>query len=91
MFRNIVAAGMLASHAKHSYAVLLKSVTNGQTYIQTDERTDAGQSDLYVPICLAGDTKSALKIDVLLCHQNYKFSQYESKTRVTNCVAILVI
>ena len=27
---------------------------------QTDGRTDAGQSDLYVPLCLAGDTKSNL-------------------------------
>ena len=39
MFRNIVAAGMHASPAKHSYAVLLKSVTNGQTYRQTNGQT----------------------------------------------------
>ena len=29
-----------------------ESVTNGQT----DGRTDAGQSDLFVPLCFAGDT-----------------------------------
>ena len=26
---------------------------------QTDRRTDAGQSDPYVPLCFAGDTKIA--------------------------------
>ena len=30
-----------------------ESVTTGQT----DEQTDAGQSDPYVPLCFAGDTK----------------------------------
>ena len=33
-----------------------ESVTTGQTHGQTD----AGQSDPYVPLCLAGDTKSEL-------------------------------
>ena len=31
-----------------------ESVTTGQT----DGQTDAGQSDPYVPLCFAGDTKS---------------------------------
>ena len=50
---NIVAAfrGMHVSPAKHSYA----SVTDGQT----DGQTDDGQSDPYVSLCFAGDTKIA--------------------------------
>ena len=32
-----------------------ESVTTGQT--QTDVQTDAGQSDPYVPLCFAGNTK----------------------------------
>ena len=64
---KIVAAfsGMHVSPAKHSYA----SVTDGQTDRQTDGRTDRqtdgrtdrqtddGQSDPYVSLCFAGDTK----------------------------------
>ena len=48
---------------KHSYKCMrdYQSVTTGQTDRQTDGqtdgRTDAGQSDPYVPLCLAGDTK----------------------------------
>ena len=60
--RNIVAAfqGMHVSPAKHSYAWLPRkcdyqeSVTTGQT----DGQTDAGQSDPYVQLCFAGDTKT---------------------------------
>ena len=33
-------------------------VTTGQTHTQTDGQADAGQSDPYVPLCFAGDTKS---------------------------------
>ena len=33
-----------------------ESVTTGETDRQMDRRTDAGQSDPYVPLCLAGDT-----------------------------------
>ena len=33
-----------------------ESVTTGQT----DTQTDAGQSDPYVPLCFAGDTKMTL-------------------------------
>ena len=41
-------------------------VTTGQTHRRTDRRMDGqtdrqdGQSDLYVPLCFAGDTKSCL-------------------------------
>ena len=39
-----------------------ESVTTGQTHTrtdrQTDGQTDAGQSDPYVPLCFAGDTKT---------------------------------
>ena len=31
--------------------------TDGRTDRQTDGQTDAGQSDPYVPLCFAGDTK----------------------------------
>ena len=34
-----------------------ENVTTGQTHGQT---TDAGQSDPYVPLCFAGDTKTVL-------------------------------
>ena len=51
IYPKIVAAfrGMHVSPAKHSSA----SVTDGQT----DGRTDDGQSDPYVLLCFAGDTK----------------------------------
>ena len=40
-----------------------ESVTTGQTHRHTDGQTDAGQSDPYVPLCFAGDTKSvSLKV-----------------------------
>ena len=34
-----------------------ESVTTGQTDTETDRQTDTGQSDPYVPLCFAGDTK----------------------------------
>ena len=40
-----------------------ESVTTGQTH----EQTDAGQSDPYVPLCFAGDTKVALNLPVQQC------------------------
>ena len=66
---NIVAAfrGMHVSPAKHSYAWLPRkcdyqeSVTTGRT----DRQTDAGQSDPYVPLCFAGDTKRSDQIILL--------------------------
>ena len=46
------------SPAKHSYG----SVTDGQTDRQTDRQTDDGQSDPYVSLCFAGDTKIVIGI-----------------------------
>ena len=59
---NIVAAfkGMHVSPAKHSYAWLPRKCD-----YRTDGQTDAGQSDPYVPLCFAGDTKTNRHI--LLC------------------------
>ena len=34
-----------------------ESATTRQTDRRTDRQTDAGQSDPYVPLCFAGDTK----------------------------------
>ena len=45
--------GMHVSPAKHSSW----SVTDGQTDGRTDGQTDDGQSDPYVSLCFAGDTK----------------------------------
>ena len=44
----------LRNIAMHDYQ---KSVTTGQT----DRQTDAGQSDPYVPLCFAGNTKTLLR------------------------------
>ena len=65
---KIVAAfrGMHVSPAKHSYA----SVTDGQTDRRTDRQmdgqtgrqTDDGQSDPYLSLCFAGDTKNGMPI-----------------------------
>ena len=35
-----------------------ESMTTRQTDIRTDRQTDAGQSDPYMPLCFAGDTKN---------------------------------
>ena len=35
-----------------------ESVSIGQTEARTHTQTDAGQSDSYVPLCFAGDTKT---------------------------------
>ena len=35
-----------------------ESVNTGQTDGRTDGQTDARQSDPYVPLCFAGDTKN---------------------------------
>ena len=65
--------GMHVSPAKHSYAWLSRKCdyrTDRHTHSQTDAghdyrtdrhthtQTDAGQSDPYVPLCFAGDTKT---------------------------------
>ena len=49
-----------------------ESVTTGQRDTLIDRQTDAAQSDLYVPLCFAGDTKSMLnhgffyKLDIIV-------------------------
>ena len=40
-------------------------LTTGQTDRRTDGQTDAGQSDPYVPLCLAGDTKITQQLTIL--------------------------
>ena len=52
---------LLRSIAMHDYQ---ESVTTGQT----DTRTDARQSDPYVPLCFAGDTKTIGNLPILLCY-----------------------
>ena len=57
---KIVAAfpGMHVLPAKHSSeSVQTDGQTDRQTDRQTDGQTDDGQSDPYVPLCFAGDTK----------------------------------
>ena len=52
---------MHASPAKHSYVWLPRKCdyrTDTHTHTRTDRQTDAGQSDPYVPLCFADDTKS---------------------------------
>ena len=47
--------------SKHSYASLPRKSdyqTDTQIDGRMDRQTDAGQSDPYVPLCFAGDTKS---------------------------------
>ena len=58
-FYKIVAAfrGMHVSPAKHSYVSVTDGRTDGQTDRRTDGRTEDGQSDPYVSLCFAGDTK----------------------------------
>ena len=53
------------SPANHSYAWLQRKCdyrtdtwTDGQIDERTDRQTDAGQSDPYVPLRFAGDTKT---------------------------------
>ena len=60
---NIVAAfrGMQVSPAKHSYAWLPRKCDyQTDRHIHKYGQTDAGQSDPYVPLCFAGDTKKCL-------------------------------
>ena len=56
---NRVAAfqGMHVSPAKHSYAWLPRK-RDYRTDTHTDGQTDARESDPYVPLCFAGDTKN---------------------------------
>ena len=66
-FVNIVAAfrGMHVSPAKHSY---MYAWLPRKCDYRTDRWTDAGQSDPYVPLCFAGDTKTIL----IQCHGIWK-------------------
>ena len=52
--------GMHVSPAKHSFRKCDRQ-TDERTDGRTDRQTDDGQSDPYVSICFAGDTKRALK------------------------------
>ena len=63
-----------------------ESVTIGQTHRRTDRhthtQTDAGQSDPYVPLCFAGDTKIQYK-DMFLKYlwiyfENILINEYKS-------------
>ena len=49
--------GMHVLPAKHSYASVTDGQTDRQTDGGTDRQTDDGQSDPYVSLCFAGDTK----------------------------------
>ena len=40
-----------------------ESVTTGQKHARTDGQTDAVESDPYVPLCFAGDTKTMLECE----------------------------
>ena len=59
-----------------------ESVTTGQMDRQTDRQTDAGQSDPYVPLCFAGDTKmytcesSIILVHLQLVFYNLKISYF---------------
>ena len=73
---NIVAAfrGMHVSPAKHSYAWLPRKCdyrTDARTDGRTDGQTDARQSDTYVPLCFAGDTKRHFKVQLWLQAQRH--------------------
>ena len=48
---------MHVSPAKHSYASVTDGQTDRRTDGRTDRQTDDGQSDPYVSLCFAGDTK----------------------------------
>ena len=60
---KIVAAfrGMHVSPAKHSFGKCDRR-TDRRTDRQTDRQTDDGQSDPYVSLCFAGDTKIPLSM-----------------------------
>ena len=73
--QNIVAAfrGMHVSPAKHSFAWLPRKCdyrTDRHKHRRTDGRTDAGQSDPYVPLCFAGDTKAIRERELILYYAN---------------------
>ena len=55
-----------------------ESVTTGQTHGQADGQTDAGQSDPYVPLCFAGDTKPRLPSLDTVRKTGYHWQSYSS-------------
>ena len=84
---------MHVSPAKHSYAWLSRKC-DYRTDRQTHTQTDAGQSDPYVPLCFAGDTKSFPwhhRNDFAHLHFSLTGNETESKTKniTTQSVASL--
>ena len=65
--------------AKHSYAWLPRKC-DYWTDRQMDWQTDAGQSDPYVPLCFAGDTKMTKSKKRFKTHNNY----FLIFTKITN-------
>ena len=63
-----------------------ESVTIGQTDARTHTKTDAGQSDPYVPLCFAGDTKSECRADL----NNTQKTEQKHKGLPDFCVNIKV-
>ena len=62
-----------------------ESGTTGQTDGRTDRQTDAGQSDPYVPLCFAGDTK--INNDLMAFQMNesaYICIRLIDRTKLTN-------
>ena len=60
---------MHVSPAKHSYAWLSRKC-DYRTDRRTHTQTDAGQSDPYVPLCFAGDTKIGVSIITFIINEN---------------------
>ena len=53
----------------HLQNIALESVTDGQRDRQTDRQMDDGQSDPYVSLCFAGDTKIRSRTNIE-CHKS---------------------
>ena len=56
-----------------------ESGTTRQTHAQTDRQTDAGQSNPYVPLCFAGDTK------MYTYNQTHRYEKEETRTDIGIC------
>ena len=56
-----------------------ESVTTGQTDTHRDGQTDAGQSDPYVPLCFASDTKMEFLYSIEVCMETHMLSHYSMK------------
>ena len=74
-----------------------ESVTTGQTDTQTDTQmdgqTDAGQSDPYVPLCFAGDTKSGPKhiLKLIKVNQNIFYHFFHLPLPFTLCIPTMML